>query len=326
MRVTLKEFAKEIGYAPSTISKALNNTNNCYTSEKVKNTIRKKALELGYSPNLTARSLITHKNNTIGIILPSVGGFYTELVRNMEFALEERKYFGLFAFWRPKDGDEGFRKAYDRIIQRGIDGIITCHYTTWLKDSDIPLVVYGNMHNDVDCVSLDKIDYGRRAVDFLFKLGHRKIGFIGNTNDLRCKAYRAALEAKGVPFNKAWTAHSFISLSGEAENCTGKILKLKDRPTAILAHNDTIAYSIIHTLLKAGVRVPEDISVVGYDDLPEAKYYNPALTTFNLNIENVAKLLRDTVLKRIENPHIPIQIVPIKPDIIERASTGPCMK
>ena len=323
--MTLKEFSDKVGYSPSTISKALNNTSNCYTSEKVKNIIRQKALEFGYCPNLTARSLITQKNNTIGVLLPSIGGFYMELVRLMEFALEKRNYFGLFAFWKPEDGDDGFRKAYDRMIQRGIDGIITCHYTDWIKNCDIPLVVYGDKHEDIDNIFLDKQVYAQSAVDFLFKLGHRRIAFIGNLKDLRCKAYRTVLESKGITFNESWICDYAMELSG-AEAAMEKILKLHDRPTAILAHNDVVAYAMINTILKAGLRVPQDISVIGFDNLPESKYYNPPLTTFDLNIGNVAELLADVVLRRIENPHMSRQAISIKADIIERASTGPFNK
>ncbi|OGV31266.1 MAG: hypothetical protein A2020_01430 [Lentisphaerae bacterium GWF2_45_14] len=325
MRMTLREFSEKIGYAPSTISKALNNKNNCYTSEGIKRIIREKASELGYSPNPAARSLIMRSYRTIGVLLPSLGGFYSELVRLMEFALEKKEYSGLFSFWRPEDGEAGFRKAYERIVGRGIDGIITCHYTAWLKDCGTPVVCYGNMHDDIDCIFLDKIEYGVGAVNFLFNLGHRKIGFIGHTADLRCKSYRAELESKGIPFNESWTCDHVLTLF-DAEVATENILKLDERPTAILAHNDTVAYSIIHTILKAGLRVPEDISVVGYDNLPESEYYNPPLTTFDLNIGNVAEVLVDTILRRIANPHILVQNIPIRPGIVERGSTGQCMK
>ena len=323
MSLTLKEFAKQIGYSPSTISKALNDSKSCYTSESVKESIRKKAAELGYRPNLTARSLITQRTNTIGLLLPSIGGFYAELVRLMEFALEERKYFGLFAFWRPEDGDAGFRNAYERIVQRGIDGIITCHYTKWLKDCHMPLVVYGNKHDDIDCVFPDKFDYGRRAVDFLRKLGHRKIAFVGRREDLRFKSYRAELDANGLPFREEWACDCGLSLTA-AEAAAEKISESADIPSAVLAFNDMTAYAVIHTFMKNGIRVPEDISVIGFDDLPEAKYYNPPLTTFQHDISNVAELLVDVILKRIETPDFPLQAIPLCPDIVERASAGPC--
>lgn len=319
MGITLKEFSKNIGYSPSTISKVLNNRESCYASREVKEIIKQKAIELDYRPNLTARSLITHKNNTIGVILPSIGGFYTELVRVMEFALEAKGYFGLFAFWRPEDGDDGFKRAYERIVQRGIDGVITCHHTKWLKDCKIPIVVYGNMHEDVDCVFPDKVEYGKRAVDFLLRLGHRKISFMGGTHDLRCKAYRSALEANGIVPEESLI---YEIKGSDAGNEIKKLLESGNMPTAILAHNDSVAYSIIHSLLEAGVRVPQDISVVGYDNLPESGYYNPALTTFDLNIEKVAVCLVETVLNRIEKPEAARQKASFNPDIIARGSTA----
>lgn len=320
MPVTLNELAKVAGVSISTVSRALTASQH-HVNPETRQRILVLAKELGYRPNLMARSLKTDRTSTVGIIVDNiVSPFSPIIIRGIQDYLKDFRYFSVVinTDWNP----EAEAEAIHDLISRSIDGIIFVE--SWLRDTnptlDLANKPYVFVHRlfggaDRNSVNVDDVHGGRIATQHLIGLKHRRIGFISGppgwgASDERLVGYRAALQDAGIPYDPA------LVIGGDWEVQSGypaakSFLNLADPPTAIFAANDLMALGAIYAIQESGLRVPEDIAVVGYDDREIASIARPSITTVSLPCyemgQRSAKLLLQLLDKEIE-AEAPIKI------------------
>ncbi len=303
MGITMEELAVLAKVSQSTVSLVLNGKGDGRIAKPKQERIRELARQHNYRPNMAARGLRAQRQYTIGIIMPTpANSFYANMVSGLQFELAKRGYMGLFSFCRC---DEELPKAYDSALQHNVDGIISWVYHECLHSETVPTVIYYyHEGNDFSCIELNGEAYAHDAIDYLVSLGHTRIGFGLVQQDVRYECLMQYRRELGLPENPAWSLSIPGTLQGGVEFMT-HLLSLKDRPTAIML-NDSMAYSAIAIAARAGLKIPRDLSIIGYNDLEESSYFEPPLTTFNCHNREIVDSLIELVLERIENPSAPV--------------------
>ncbi|HEU6450426.1 MAG TPA: LacI family DNA-binding transcriptional regulator [Gemmatimonadaceae bacterium] len=310
--VTIKDVAREAGVSVATISRVVNGS--ASVKEETRRHVLDVAARLGYSPHGAARSLITSRTNTIGALLPDLHGeFFSEVIRSIDHAAHHGGFHLLLS--SSHDGEREIMTSF-RAMRGRVDGLIVMSpdldaRTAVHSFPDGFPVVLLNCPADragYDSIVIANYEGARAAVNHLLELGHRRIAMITGrerNHDAaeRLRGFRDAMGAGGV------TGDAAVELSGDfAEEsgyrATRELLGERERPTAIFAANDSMAIGAISALREAGVRVPEDVAVVGFDDIPMARYMNPPLTTVHVDISALGTLATDRLLEQIhEEPH-----------------------
>jgi DNA-binding LacI/PurR family transcriptional regulator len=330
-RVTLKTIADHLSLTMGTVSAALNDSAAARSiPERTKQRILDAARELNYQPNYFARSLRLRRTFTIGVIMYQIGDPYgATVISGIESALRDTEYLFLTAVHR--HDREVMRKYAQMLLLRGAEGfiIVDSQFTEGLQ---LPTVAIAG-HKAVENVTNLVVNQERAAylaLCHLKDLGHREIAFIrGQTTSSdaakRWDAICIACRELGIAM------HPELTVRIEGDPMTpylgypyAKMLLAQKRPfTALFAFNDLAAIGAIAAFHEAGLRVPEDISVVGFDDLPIAAFSNPPLTTIRQPLEEMGQTATRTLIHRIETKAAhPLEIV-IEPELIVRASTGP---
>jgi LacI family transcriptional regulator len=316
-RVTLEDVAKYCGLSKSTVAYVLRKPDTCKATPKTREKVAAAVRKLGYRPNPAARALSTQRYNSVGILFPPCRGHHNTLLEELDKEMRKHNYFSVFSFWEPDNSEVSFKDSLFRLCNHGIDGIITTEYNELVCKLNMPVVIYGNEWPACDCVYPDKTAYIRETVDYLCRRNHRKIAFLGRTVEIRCKVLREELAKRRLRVNEDW----FISCTFlEAEEAMRKLLALPERPDAIILHSDSMAPGVLTAADEAGVRIPEDISLISYDNLYESRYTRPALTTFDQCLPLAAKMLTETILLRISNPQTPPLKLSFEMPLVERDS------
>jgi len=322
---TIYDISRETGFSPTTVSKALNNYPD--VSEKTKQIILKKAAEMGYIPNSHARILTTKKSWTIGILFDeklNVGikhPFFNAIIESFKKKVELKGYDLLFI---SKDIGGHPITYLDHCKIRGVDGVIiitsdpTNEQIQELINSNFPCVLIDNESDKVSSVHSDDAQGCYLAVEYLYSLGHRKIAHIYGSRDTfagnaRYNEFINALEKFKLPkIDKYLVEGGYFSFEG-GYKAMKKLLELDDLPTAVFASGDLMAIGAINAIKEKGLRIPDDISVVGYDDLDVCRYITPKLTTIKQNTdligENAADILIDMIDKKSSRASI---VVPVE--------------
>ena len=291
MSVTLEQLAQAAGVSVSTISRALNDSKHA-VNKKTRKRILALAEKMGYRPNLVARGLKTERTHTIGIIIDDIASPFGPIItRGIQDYLKEYGYFSVLinGDWNP----EAEIQAIHDLISRSIDGIIFVE--SWLREAhpalDLaskPYVFVHRLFSGVPhhSVGVDEQYGARLAIQHLVQLGHRRIAYINGPRGWyaakqRLIGYRKTLAEYGIPFNLELVLGGNWEIQS-AYPATRRLLELRERPTAIFAANDLMALGAIYTVRQAGLRVPEDIAVVGYDDREIACLSQPSLTTVRM--------------------------------------------
>jgi len=334
-RVRMRDVAQRAGVSISTVSLVLSGDPRIPedTTQKVLQTV--KAME--YRPSVIARSLARRISRTIGVILPEIA-----FSKNQPFFYQALK--GIHSETQPagfkmvvEAVNKGFieRRYYLRILkEQSADGIIFLtpsvndQFLQEMEKESYPFVLVGGGVKDVDLPSARGDDFGGAfaATEHLIKLGHKAIGHIsGLTNYFlgldRRKGYEEAMKKAGLPIDPAWIQEGESDAEKAAE-AAGKLADLG--VTAIFAANDVMAYGALQALRRKQKRVPEDIALVGMDDLEFSALTNPSLTTVRYDIEKISALAANFLLKQIQSPIIPktlLEEVP-PPQLIVRESCG----
>jgi len=317
-QVTLAEVANRCKLSCSMVSYVLGNPDNCKAKASTKAKIFAMSNKLGYRVNLRARSLRSGRKYTVGILMPNCGGFFYNLMVLLDKELEAKNYYSLFSVWDTWSKD-GFFASYERMLQHGVDGIITCHYDPLMEKESVPMVGYGNLRPAMDCVYPDKLSYVKKCIEYLVSKGHSKIGYMGYKEDIRWEAIRRELKHRALKVRNEWFYSGLGTMDAGIMGMSA-ILKSKEHPSVLITHSDNMALGAIHCADEAGLRIPDDISIISYDNLPESACFSPPLTTFDQRLELAANLLVETVLNRIENPEIPQQKNSFQMQLIERKS------
>lgn len=306
--VTIRDIAKEAGVSVATVSHVINKTR--FVSDELQERVKKVIEELDYHPNLMAGSLRRKKTNTIGLIVPDNSNpLFAELSR----AIEDIGFSSGYSVMLCNSAYD-FEKElkYIRTLRsKRIDGLIIIPTTTepghinQLVENKMPVVVLDRTVPGVkaDMVLVDNFQGTHDAAMHLIKLGHKRIGYIDRPFDLphsldRVRGYSKALEDKGIKLQKDLIVKSGFSYEDGAK-AMQILLKQKLVPTAVIAFNDITAIGAIWAIKNQGLRVPEDISIIGFDDIPQSSYTVPRLTTVHFPKYKMAEAASKLLMEKM---------------------------
>ena len=329
MRITIKDVAREAGVSHMTVSRVINKKTNI--SEKTRFRVLEAIRKLGYKPNTIARSLVMKETRLIGMIVPDIDNpFFSAMVRGTEKLTCDNEYNTIL-------GDTGGlvkneERYLDLMVQRMVDGVVLA--APRMDESlleryreMIPIVVLDrHMENTgITHVWANNVEGVQLGMDHLIELGHRRIGFITGPQNvqvslMREEGYRKSLQNHGIPFN------SEIVLQGDYLFDSGyrsldKFFSLPYPPTGIFCSNDIMALGLLKRAKEKNIRIPEDLSVVGFDNIGLASLISPPLTTVHHPIIEMGKTGITLLLNRIMNNLNEVDEVRMKNDLVVREST-----
>lgn len=331
--VSLKELAELLGLAPATVSLVINRSSVADSiPQETKDRIFRAVRKYNYRPNFFARSLRAQRTFTIGVIVPEVSeGYSAHVMRGVEDHLLQEGYFYFVASHRHR---ADLIDEYPRLfVERSVDGLIAVD-TPWTLSLSVPVVTVSG-HNRVKGVTNIVLDHARAAevaLQHLTRMGHRRIAFIkgqefSSDTEVRWTNIQKVASRLGLTILPSLV----VQLQGDSPSpqigftATEKLLKSGRDFTALFAFNDISAIGAIRALREADLRVPEDVSVVGFDDIQSAAYQNPGLTTVRQPLREMGRIAAETLLRRIrqsgKEPHGGETMV--EPELIVRESTCP---
>ena len=330
MGVTIRDVAERAKVSISTVSRVLNDTCNVREDKRVR--VLEAAAELGYTPNPAAQSLHSMKTGAIGILLPYVSGeFYAELLNGIDSAAQEG---GRLLLISTSHNSEEELEAALKGMYRRVDGILvmapvtTADAVLQRAPKDIP-VVFMNTRTESQHIPLITFDnYGgmRAMTEHLIQKGHRRIGFITGPNCAfdaqdRFRGYREAIHEAGIPLNED------LVVDGEYTQQAGYdgaryLLGLNPRPTAIMTSNDDAALGAMSALREAGLRIPEDVALSGFDDIPSSSFTVPPLTTVHVPVRELGSQSVMLLEAAIDSGLNGSEIVTLPVELRLRESTG----
>lgn len=290
MPVSIKDIARAAGVSHSTVSRALRG--HPAISEATRTRVARLAEEMGYSPSAVARGLRTSRTRVVGLVVTHLTDpFLTEVVQGIESLALEAGY-SLFLATSNVDPDREMAVVKAFREQR-VDGVLVCssrvgeRYLPLLAEGQVPIVLINNQHDGTFAFSVANDDrYGAEQVTrHLVELGHRRIAYLGNTrggqaNTDRLAGYLAALNMAGIPVDSSLILRSPNGRPPGGEVGVQPLLDGECRATALVCYNDMTALGALHRLKQAGWRIPDDLSITGFDDISLAAYADPPLTTF----------------------------------------------
>ena len=329
--VTLKSVAQHLGLTPGTVSAVLNNTKAARTiPENTRKRIIDAARQLNYQPNFLARSLRVKRTYTVGVIVEEIGDTYGgSIVSGIEPYLRDNNFFFLTVAHRH---DPKLLQTYSQLLaSRGVEGLITID-TSIDEEAALPTVAVAG-HQKVDNVTNIILDHRRAAelaLRHLKELGHERIAFLRGQPKSSDSASRwEAIQQVAQEFEIKIRPELVLQLEGmestpELGYPYGKALIARQIPfSALFAYNDISAIGAMRAFQEAGLHVPEDISVVGFDDISIASFSIPPLTTVRQPLEKMGRIAAQTLLDRIENSNEFIPEIAVEPELVSRRSTGP---
>lgn len=329
-RATLIDVATMAGVSRATAARAL--TNPDLLSARTLAAVTKAINSLGYVSDGAARALASGRSNMVGVVVPTLhNSVFAKAIHHLQLGLADGGMQLVVAAHEYNPGLEA--QAIRALISRGIDAIVLVGaerpQDTWtlLRASQIPMIVTYSYHDEFDSIGFDNALASALAVKHLVALGHRRVGFISGprrSNDrmaLRIKGAADALAEAGLELPRDLLSEQEFSLSG-GKLGAHHLMSLAQPPTAIIGGNDLLAAGALHELTERGLRVPDDVSVVGMENLDLTSFTRPALTSVQLPTEEIgmatarhvlAVLRGETVERRVEFPV----------NLVERHSTGP---
>jgi LacI family transcriptional regulator len=335
-KVNLRELAEHLGLSVATVSLVMNRSPAAKSiPQPTQQRVRAAARELNYRPNAMARMLRQQRSFTIGVIVPEISEGYAALVLSgIEDHLLQEGYFYFVVSHRHKSDliDE-----YPGLLQqRGVEGLIFVDSTCGAGISVPAVAISGHRHVEgVTNITLNHTRAARLALDYLAEQGHRQIAFIkgqafSSDTEVRWKAVRAAAQSLGLTIEEKLVVQldSESPTSQPGYDAGRRLLESRKAFTALFSFNDISAIGAIRALREGGLRVPEDVSVIGFDDIQSAAFQNPNLTTIRQPLREMGMSAAETLLKRItakRNDDYPRHIV-MEPELVVRASTGKAAK
>ena len=306
--MTIREVAALAGVSVATVSRVLNGKE--VVREETLRQVLEAAETLRYVPNVAARSLSSRRSQTVGILLPDVHGeFFSEVIRGIDLVARRAGYHILVS-GSHSDSDEMLEVL--EAMHGRVDGLIVMAPDVALASlhrslpAHLPLVLLNSSDEGRDAIAVDNYGGARAMMRYLTELGHSRIAFIkGPPHNAdareRLRGFRTSLRSLGVKAaSRLELAGDFTEESGAT--ATREILKSRPRPSAIFAGNDSMAIGALAALAEAGVAVPEEMSVAGFDDIPIARYIHPPLTTIRVDIADLGRRAFSLLLTAIEHP------------------------
>ncbi|MBT2658583.1 LacI family DNA-binding transcriptional regulator [Bacillus sp. ISL-18] len=328
MKPTIYDVAKEANVSIATVSKVLNNTGRI--SEKTKNKVLDIMKDLEYQPSSVAAALTGKKTFTIGVLVPDIANpFFAEVARALENNARDLGYSIILC-----STDYQLEREHDYLdllIKKQVDGIIIATEPKDVKklrnlhDQNVPCVLFSVDHLALDShvVTTDDIRGGYLAGRYLCQKGHRTFAVITEpqraSGRLRVEGFKKAVAYEGVNPADVQVIEAKSKIE-EAKLAANQIFQLKERPTAVFATTDLIAAIFINEARKAGVSVPDDISIIGFDNTIHAEIADPGLTTIAQPIAKLASYTIEQLLDSIEDPGMPANRIMLTPTLVERES------
>jgi LacI family transcriptional regulator len=336
-RPTIKDVAREAHCSLSTVSLVVNNTG--YVSNETRERVLKVVKDLGYHATRSARGLASKTSGNIGFVLrddhfDQAEPFYTRVFLGAEFAAGQRGYYVLLSTVNQKFREpEGFPRF---LLERNVDGLIIAGrvpmpFLTSVSRFNIPIVLvdFEVKRKRSSAVLIDNRAGAHAAVRHLVSLGHRRIAFVcGDINHPslaeRLEGYRETLAEHGIaePAGMVDTTEPDSRIANGA-NAMARILRQPHLPTAVFAGNDATAIGCIQEIQRAGLRIPEDISVVGFDDVELSALMHPPLTTVRVFKEELGRLAIETLVHIITEESSTLITKHVPAELVVRGSTGP---
>lgn len=312
MAATIKEVARAAGVSVATVSRVMNDSGP--VREETRRRIIEASKALNYVPNSAARSLITSRTNTLGVLLPDLyGEFFSEVVRGLDQTAQLQRYHLLVS---SSHNDEAAISAALRTMQGRVDGMIIMspgisaeRIEQSLPDT-LPAVLLNSSVSGgrLDAVDVDNRSGARAMVEHLLALGHRRIAVVTGGRDnqdsrQRLNSYREVMKSRGLYNAELEIQGDFTEQSGFA--AVAHMLRIEPRPTAVFAFNDTMAVGVLGGLQEVGLRVPHDVSVGGFDDIPMSRYLNPPLTSVHVPVHELGAIAMTCLIDavRLKNEH-----------------------
>ena len=330
-RMSLKKLAEYLGLSPATVSLVINRSTVADSiPQETKDRVFAAARKFKYRPNFFARSLRAQRSFTIGVIVPEVSdGYSATVMSGVEDYLLQEGYFYFVASHRHRTDliDE-----YPRLfLERSIDGLIAVD-TPWTQSLSVPVVTVSG-HNDVKGVTNIVLNHQRAAelaLKHLLQLGHRKIAFIkGQAFSSDTEVRWANIERAARQLRLSLSPKLVAQLEEDSPSphvgfiATKKLLASRQSFTALFAFNDISAMGAIRALREANLRVPDDVSVVGFDDIQNAAYQNPGLTTVRQPLREMGRVAAEILLRRINRPGSDLydRQTTVEPELVVRETT-----
>ncbi|MBI5959964.1 MAG: LacI family DNA-binding transcriptional regulator [Chloroflexi bacterium] len=334
-RITLEGVAQLAGVSRATVSRVINDPT--AVKPELRARVEKVIVETGYQPNLAARSLASSRSHLIGLIIPSLvqslftDPYFPSLIQGISQACNMHHYIlSLFLFHSLEEEGQVYQRALNSGLVDGLivtASIINNPYLPRLIQQKIPLVQIGRPFENVEQISfvdVDNVSGAYRAAHHLIRLGRKRIAFIGGTLNTtvgidRYTGYCSALREKGLVVDQSLTIFADFT---RADGYAAMQQIIPHHPDAVFVITDTMAVGALQALHEAGLRVPEDISVIGFDDLTQAASSNPPLTTVRQPVRLLGTMAVDMLIDILETGLHPPRHTILPTELIIRASCG----
>ena len=331
--VRLKDIAEKTGFSTNTVSLALRESSRVPSETRA--IIQRAARELNYLPNHVAKSLVSKETKTIGLVVTSIKNpVHTLVAELIERTLAEKGYSTLFATSREDLATE--KRVIEMFQSRRVDGILIypvshrrIEHIKALREADFPVVMLVGVPNSgVDSVGIDDKRGGYRATRYLIELGHRRIGMFNPTdpekNIEKFEGYLQALSEAGIPFDPNLVVVPTDTSPAQGYDLMDALMALRPRPTALLNSVDALAVGALRWCQVHRVRVPDDLAIMGYDNLDSSEFASVPLSSVNYAADVVASMAVDRLMRLISSvDQLPEpRVALIDPELVIRESTG----
>ena len=335
---TLRDVATAAGVHPATASRALNPSTRLLVSEETAQRVLQAAARLGYRPNPVARSLRTRRSNSVGVLIPDLNNpLFPPIVRGVEDMLAGHGYVALIG---NTDGDpQRERMVFDQMRARHVDGFVLA--TATLRNpildeaaaADLPVVLMNRTAEGYpfSSVSVDNEQGMRAAVAHLASLGHTRIGHIAGPQEIstgiaRLRGFGDGARASHLEVSPDQIVYAGAYTVEEGVRCCAELLSGRGDLTAIMAANDMLAIGCYTALESLGLSCPEDISVMGFNDMPFIDRLRPPLSTIRFPHYQLGTEAAKLLMERIDSGSGPLKILYLAPELVVRGSTAPSAK
>ncbi|WP_280769314.1 LacI family DNA-binding transcriptional regulator [Salipaludibacillus daqingensis] len=336
MAVTIKDVAKIANVAPSTVSRVI--ANSPRISEPTKEKVREAMKELGYHPNFNARSLANKSTKTIGLVMPNSANktfqnpFFPEVIRGISSKAHQLEY-GLYLSTGQTE-EEIFEEVQDMVQGKRVDGIVLLYskvndkVMNYLYNEKFPFTVIGRPYDDqmkdITYVNNDNLKAAKTVTEYLILLGHQQIAFIGGNLDTvvtldHMKGYEKALTNAGIEPRKDYVVfHEELQEGGQ--EAVIDLMSLTDRPTALIVADDIMTFGVMRMLNEMEVKVPDDISIISFNNVMISELSTPPMTTVDINIFSLGYEAANCLIDEIIHPEMESKQVIIPHKMIKRQS------
>jgi LacI family transcriptional regulator len=331
---TLRDVASMAGVHPATASRALNPETRILVSEDTARRVTEAAARLGYRPNPVARSLRTRRSHTVGVLIPDLNNpLFPPIVRGLEDKLAAAGYVALLGNTDADDNRE--RTLFEQMRARHVDGFVLA--TATLHDQllaeaaagDVPVVLMNRLAPDYSfpSVSVDNEQGERMAVTHLARLGHTRIAHIAgpqeaSTGISRLRGFRDGMATHGLEVDENLIAYATRYTVEEGDRCCRDLLGRQPDFTAVAAANDMLAVGCYAALDELSLQCPDDISVIGFNDMPFIDRLRPPLTTVRFPHYQLGTEAAQLLIERINGREGPVKILYLAPELVVRGSTA----